>query len=207
MAKLARQPWLLGIFSAAAAAAAVFYHRPGTLLAHLLCLARFCAPVLRAALERKSRHPKALLRGTLAAYLMGFLWFVGNCYWIYQTMLYFGGLPPFISAGILVAYSMVLGLYFAALGLLLTATAKTFRSAHYALVAAPFFWVALELLSARLTKVPWDLLGYSQIDNFLLDQPGSLHRGLWHHFRARSPATRSLPGECSPPHRNAVSQS
>ena len=99
---------------------------------------------------------------------MGFLWFVGNCYWIYQTMLYFGGLPPFISAAILVAYSMVLGLYFGALGLLLTATAKTFRSAHYALVAAPFFWVALELLSARLTKVPWDLLGYSQVDNFLL---------------------------------------
>ena len=115
------------------------------------------------------RHPKALLRATLAAYLMGFLWFCGNCYWIYQTMLYFGGLPPLISAGILVGYSMVLGLYFAALGFLLTATARAFRRhRHYALIAAPFFWVALELLSARLTKVPWDLLGYSQIDNFLL---------------------------------------
>ena len=90
---------------------------------------------------------------------MGFLWFVGNCYWIYQTMLYFGGLPPSISAGILIAYSLVLGLYFAAFGLLLTATAKAFRSPHYALMAAPFFWVALELLSARLTKVPWDLAG------------------------------------------------
>ncbi len=53
-------------------------------------------------------------------------------------------------------------------GLLLTATAKTFRGPHYALLAAPFFWVALEVLSARLTKVPWDLLGYSQVDNFLL---------------------------------------
>jgi apolipoprotein N-acyltransferase len=82
-------------------------------------------------------------------------------------MLYFGGLPPFISAGILIAYSMVLGLYFAALGFLVTATARAFRP-QYALVAAPFFWVALELLSARFTKVPWDLLGYSQIDNFLL---------------------------------------
>jgi apolipoprotein N-acyltransferase len=35
-------------------------------------------------------------------------------------------------------------------------------------MAAPFFWVALELLSARLTKVPWDSLGYAQIDNFVL---------------------------------------
>jgi len=113
-------------------------------------------------------HPKALLRGTLAAYLMGFLWFTGNCYWIYQTMLYYGGLPPLISAGILIAYSLVLGLYFAALGLLVTATARAFRNPSYALLATPFFWVALELLSARLTKVPWDLLGYSQVDNFLL---------------------------------------
>src|SRR6202035_5544068 len=64
--------------------------------------------------------------------------------------------------------SMVLGLYFAALGFLLTAAAKAFHSTPSALLAAPFFWVALELLSARLTKVPWDLLGYSQVDNFLL---------------------------------------
>ena len=78
------------------------------------------------------------MRGTLAAYLMGFLWFAGNCYWIYQTMLYFGGLPPLISAGILIAYSLVLGLYFAALGLLLTATAKAFRSPLYALWLRPF---------------------------------------------------------------------
>ena len=99
---------------------------------------------------------------------MGVLWFAGNCYWIYQTMLYYGGLPPAISAGILIIYSIILGLYFAAFGLLVTATAKAFRSPHYALIAAPFYWVALELLSARLTKVPWDTLGYSQIDNFLL---------------------------------------
>ena len=113
-------------------------------------------------------HPQALLRGTCAAYVMGVLWFAGNCYWIYQTMLYYGGLPPFISAGILIAYSLILGLYFAAFGLLLTATARVFGGARSALLAAPFFWVALELLSARFTKVPWDSLGYAQIDNFLL---------------------------------------
>ena len=126
-------------------------------------------PLFYGLLTRENlNHPKALLRGTLAAYLMGFLWFTGNCYWIYQTMLYYGGLPPVISAGILIAYSLVLGLYFGALGLLITATAKALRSPVSALLAAPFFWVALELLSARFTKVPWDLLGYSQVGNFLL---------------------------------------
>jgi apolipoprotein N-acyltransferase len=126
-------------------------------------------PLFYAVLARENlTHPRALLRATLAGYVMGFLWFTGNCYWIYQTMRYYGGLSPAISAGILIAYSAILGLYFAALGLLLSVTAKVSRRPAYALIAAPFFWVALELLSARLTKVPWDLLGYSQIDNFLL---------------------------------------
>jgi apolipoprotein N-acyltransferase len=168
MAKLARQPWLLGIFSAALLLLPFSIIGPVPFWRTFFAWLAF-VPLFYGLLSRENlSHPKALLRGALAAYLMGFLWFVGNCYWIYQTMLYFGGLPPAISAGILIAYSMVLGLYFGALGLLLTATAKAFRGAHYALLAAPFFWVALELLSARLTKVPWDLLGYSQVDNFLL---------------------------------------
>ena len=167
MASLGRQPWLLGIFSAALLLLPFSIIGPvpfwRTFFAWVAFVPLFCGLLS----ERNLAHPKALLRATLGAYLMGFLWFSGNCYWIYQTMLYFGGLPPFISAGILIAYSMVLGLYFAALGFLVTATARAFRP-QYALVAAPFFWVALELLSARFTKVPWDLLGYSQIDNFLL---------------------------------------
>jgi apolipoprotein N-acyltransferase len=168
MAKLARQPWLLGIVSA------VLLLLPFSIIGPVPYRRTFFAwlafvPLLYGLLSAQNlRHPKALQRGTFAAYVMGVLWFVGNCYWIYQTMLYYGGLPPFISAGILIAYSLILGLYFAAFGLVLTVTARAFRSPHYALLAAPFFWVALELLSARLTKVPWDLLGYSQIGNYLL---------------------------------------
>ena len=168
MARLARQPWLLGIFSAALLLLPFSIIGPvpfwRTFFAWLAFVPLFCGLLS----QEICSHPRALLRATLAAYLMGFLWFCGNCYWIYQTMLYFGGLPPLISAGILIGYSMVLGLYFAALGFLLTAAAKAFRRPPSALLAAPFFWVALELLSARFTKVPWDLLGYSQIDNFLL---------------------------------------
>jgi apolipoprotein N-acyltransferase len=168
MAKLLRQPWLLGIVSA------VLLLLPFSIIGPVPYRRTFFAwlafvPLFYGLLSAQNlRHPKALLRGTFAAYVMGVLWFAGNCYWIYQTMLYYGGLPPFISAGILIAYSLILGLYFAAFGLVLTVTARTFRSGRYALLAAPFFWVALELLSARLTKVPWDLLGYSQIGNYLL---------------------------------------
>jgi apolipoprotein N-acyltransferase len=168
MARLVRQPWLLGIFSAALLMLPFSIIGPVPFWRTFFSWVAF-VPLFYGLLTRENlNHPKALLRGALAAYLMGFLWFTGNCYWIYQTMLYYGGLPPLISAGILIAYSLVLGLYFAALGLLVTATARAFRSPYYALLAAPFIWVALELLSARFTKVPWDLLGYSQVGNFLL---------------------------------------
>jgi apolipoprotein N-acyltransferase len=168
MASLARQPWLLGIVSAGLLLLPFSIIGPvpfwRTFFAWLAFVPLFYGLLAPQNLDR----PHAVLRGTLAAYLMGVLWFAGNCYWIYQTMFYFGGLPPSISAGILAAYSLILGLYFAAFGLLVTAAAKAFRGSHYALIAAPFFWVALELLSARFTKVPWDSLGYAQIDNFLL---------------------------------------
>ena len=168
MTKLAEQPWLLGIASAGLLLLPFSIVGPVPFWRTFFAWVAFL-PLLAGLLSRRNlRHPRALLRGTLAAYLMGFLWFAGNCYWIYQTMLYFGGLPPAISAAILILYSMVLGLYFAAFGLLLIITARVFRSSSYALLLAPFYWVALELLSARLTKVPWDTLGYCQIDNFLL---------------------------------------
>ena len=168
MAKLARQSWLLGICSA------VLLLLPFSIVGPVPFWRTFFGwvafvPLLYGLLSPQSlNQPRAVFGGTLAAYLMGFLWFVGNCYWIYQTMLYYGGLPPLISIGILMAYSMAQGLYFAAFGFLLTVTARAFRTSRAALLAAPFFWVGLEVLSANFTKVPWDLLGYSQVDNFLL---------------------------------------
>jgi apolipoprotein N-acyltransferase len=167
MAKLTRQPWLLGIFSAALLLLPFSIIGPAPYRRTFFAWLAF-VPLFYGLLSGENlRHPKALVRGTFAAYVMGVLWFAGNCYWIYQTMLYYGGLPPFISAGILIAYSLILGLYFAAFGLAVTFTARAFRSSR-ALLAAPFFWVALEVLSARFTKVPWDTLGYSQIGNFTL---------------------------------------
>jgi apolipoprotein N-acyltransferase len=40
---------------------------------------------------------------------------------------------------------------------------------EWALAAAPFLWTALDLLAARFTSVPWDQLGYSQVDNRMVN--------------------------------------
>ncbi|MGH9606246.1 MAG: apolipoprotein N-acyltransferase [Terracidiphilus sp.] len=114
------------------------------------------------------RHP--LRRGFLLGYLCGVLWYIGNCYWIYNTMLMYGDLSRWVAALLLLGFSAVLGLYFGIFGWAVMLVRRATGDTRLALAAAPFFWVAVELAGARITSVPWDQLGYSQVDNTLLTQ-------------------------------------
>jgi apolipoprotein N-acyltransferase len=121
-------------------------------------------PLLFALLdERAAMQPRYLRRAALTGYLCGVLWYILNCYWIYQTMFYYGHVPAAGAAGILVLFSLVLGLYFGLFGLGLAFFRRRFGLST-ALALAPFLWTALELAAARITSVPWDQLGYSQVD-------------------------------------------
>jgi apolipoprotein N-acyltransferase len=122
-------------------------------------------PLLYALLsERSAAHPRYLRRSALIGYLSGLLWYILNCYWIYQTMLHYGNVPPLGSAGIVFLFSAVLGLYFGLFGWLLAYFRRRFGVSR-ALALAPFLWTAIDLAAARITSVPWDQLGYSQVDN------------------------------------------
>jgi apolipoprotein N-acyltransferase len=114
--------------------------------------------------------PHPLRRGFLLAYLCGVLWYAGNCYWVRDTMLRYGDMPPFAPTLLLVGYSLVLGLYFGLFGLGVALVRRASGSMKLALAAAPILWAGLELAAARITSVPWDQLGYSQVDNMLLNQ-------------------------------------
>ena len=125
-------------------------------------------PLLYALLsEGMAGHPRYIRRAALVGWLCGLLWYILNCYWIYQTMHLYAHVAPVGAAGIVFLFSAVLGLYFGAFGLLLAFLRKR-MGAGWALVAAPFLWAALELAAARITSVPWDQLGYSQVDNLWL---------------------------------------
>jgi apolipoprotein N-acyltransferase len=127
-------------------------------------------PLLWAVLSpANASHPRPLRRAFLLAYVCGILWYMGNCYWIYNTMLMYGGLPPAVSFLLLILFSLVLGLYFGLFGLGVAFVQKATGSVRAALLFAPFLWTALELAGARITSVPWDQLGYSQVDNGLLN--------------------------------------
>ena len=115
-------------------------------------------------------EPRPLRRAFLLSYLCGVLWYAGNCYWIYDTMLIHGGLPPLVSALLLAGFSLVLGAYFGLFGLGVLLVRRASGSTRVALAAAPILWVALELAASRITSVPWDQLGYSQVDNQIVNQ-------------------------------------
>jgi apolipoprotein N-acyltransferase len=114
--------------------------------------------------------PRPLRRGFLLGYLCGVLWYIGNCYWVRDTMMHYGDMPPMAPTLLLLGYSLVLGLYFGLFGFFVVLVRRATGSTRLALAAAPILWTALELAAARITSVPWDQLGYSQVDNALVNQ-------------------------------------
>jgi apolipoprotein N-acyltransferase len=125
---------------------------------------------LFAALISNTKTGKSLTlpQGALLGYACGFLWYLGNCYWIYPTMYLYGGLPKPIAAGLLVLFSLYLGFYHALFATIMVACRRSRIGKQGALLLAPFIWVAVELARARITGLPWDLLGIAQVDNPLL---------------------------------------
>jgi len=115
-------------------------------------------------------QPRPLRRSFALAYASGVLWYLGNCYWIRDTMRHYGDLPPFVPDLLLLAFSLVLGLYFGLFGFCVALIRQAGCSARLALAVAPFFWAALELAASRITSVPWDQLGYSQVDNAVVNR-------------------------------------
>ncbi len=117
--------------------------------------------------EEKGGRPLTIRQSAWLGYLCGFLWYLGNCYWIYQTMYLYGGLDKPVAAGILVLFCLYLGLYHALFCGLFGAF-RAYFGVQGALLLSPLAWVAVELARARITGLPWDLLGVAQVDNPLL---------------------------------------
>ena len=112
--------------------------------------------------------PASPAQGFLLGYLCGILWYCGNCYWVYSTMKQYGGISAAGAAGLLLLFSLYLGLYLGFFGLAITLLARWSQRA--ALVLSPVIWVAVELARTRISGFPWDLLGITQVDNIPLSR-------------------------------------
>jgi len=190
--KIHRSAWGLVLLSAALQI--VIFPLPGLFWLSWVAVAPLLVAILRARapetlqldLDGRARLlPATPWQGFALGYACGILWFAGTCYWIFDTMHRYGGLPVPVAALTLLLFCMYVGLYHGMFGLLLALVAgskiagakisgpkiEAARSAaaiRRALGAAPFLWVAVELARTRITAFPWELLGYSQTGNFAL---------------------------------------
>ena len=109
-------------------------------------------------------------QGAALAYVSGFVWYMGSCYWIYQTMHVYGGLAKPVAAVIVALFSLYVGLYHALFGALVATVRNSKLGRQGALLLVPVLWVAVELARSRITSFPWNLLGITQVDNPVLRQ-------------------------------------
>ena len=173
MRKIRRNAWLLALLSASLQI--LSFPLPGLYVFSWIALAPLVVAILRARIpetiqldESQKLIPATPWQGFLLGYTCGIVWYIGTCYWVYDTMHQYGGLASPIALFVLLLFALYLGLYHGAFGLLLSLLARRDSYNRLALVAAPFLWVALELLRTRISGFPWDLLGITQIDNIPL---------------------------------------
>jgi apolipoprotein N-acyltransferase len=102
----------------------------------------------------------------LIAWVCGVVWYLGTCYWIYPVMHGYGNLGVVAATLITILYCLIMGMHHGAFGLLVVMMARRAGTGNRRpLLAAPFFWVAIEFFRDRFTGVPWLPLGGAQTDN------------------------------------------
>lgn len=173
MLKIRKQAWLLALLSAALQV--LSFPLPNLYSLSWIALAPLLVAILRARCpetlqldEAQKLLPARPAQGFLLGYTGGVLWYLGTCYWVFDTMHQYGGLRIPVALLVLVLFALYLGLYHGFFGLLVALLVSKKGSHRLALVSAPFLWVAVELARTRISGFPWDLLGITQVGNIPL---------------------------------------
>jgi apolipoprotein N-acyltransferase len=182
--RIPSQAWLLAILSGILQV--LIFPSPSLPFLAWVALAPLLVAILRngamnsEVLDASGENLSAITTGQAfwLGYVCGFLWYLGSCYWIYNTMHLYGELSPALSVGILILFALYVALYHGLFAALLAKIAKPRgdlsdprtrqKAMRRALYSIPFLWVAVELARTHVTGFPWDLLGTSQVGNIPL---------------------------------------
>ncbi len=99
----------------------------------------------------------------------GFIFQIGNLYWIFHVIEHYTKLPVILAAGVLVLLCAALSLFWGSFGALLGFT-RARLGMHAAMLIAPFLWIVLEWLRLHGTQFPWCFVGYSQYNHIRIAQ-------------------------------------
>jgi apolipoprotein N-acyltransferase len=134
-----------------------------------IAIAPLLFALIRVGMTLDGRGWPAFKRGFLLGLVCGVIYYAGSCYWMGEVMYNYGGISGVVAALIMIAFSLAAGSAEALFGGLLAFIASRRGWAARALVLAPVFWVAMELLyRSRIWSFPWDLLGTALVDNIPL---------------------------------------
>jgi apolipoprotein N-acyltransferase len=110
--------------------------------------------------------PAHIGQAFVLGWVAGTITYAGTCYWVYNVMHLYGGLPRAVSVLLWALFSLYIGLHQALFAALVAWAAEARAGfSRKALFLAPFLWVAVELLRTFLVGFPWDLLGTAQVGN------------------------------------------
>ena len=100
------------------------------------------------------------------AFWFGVGLFLSGTYWIYISVVIYGGAPTWIALLLMVSLVLIMSIYVGITGWLISRLAS--GEPWFLLVAAPAAWVIVEWLRGwLLSGFPWMSLGYSQVDSWL----------------------------------------
>jgi len=164
--KISARAWLLALASAALQVMLFLYAEFSALSWVAL------APLLVALmLPVSSGEPLKGRQAFLLGWACGIAFYIGSCYWMYHVVGTYGGVPAIVAAGVLVLFSLPMGLHHAVFATVSVRLARTERIGVVgALALAPVLWTAVELGRTLFTGVPLNLLGTAQVDNIPLTQ-------------------------------------
>ncbi|OGQ57902.1 MAG: apolipoprotein N-acyltransferase [Deltaproteobacteria bacterium RIFCSPLOWO2_02_FULL_53_8] len=115
--------------------------------------------------------------GFLIGLVCGSLFFVGDVYWVVNSMYYYGGVPIWISVPVMLGLAALLACYIAFFGLFVVSVSGA--SSMVRLIAIAAAWTSLEYLRGHLfTGFPWSLLAYTQMDWAAIIQIADI-TGVW----------------------------
>jgi apolipoprotein N-acyltransferase len=101
----------------------------------------------------------------------GSVFFYVSCYWLTYSMIHYGGLPILLAYLLLIPGALVVGVFPGLFALLLALAIQ--KWGHIAILLAPVFWTALELIRLSVTGQLWNALGYSQAYHSMLIRPAA----------------------------------
>jgi apolipoprotein N-acyltransferase len=177
--QIRKEAWLLVLLSAALQI--LSFPLPGLYILSWISVAPLLIALLHARTpetlqldESRKFLPARPWQGFLLGYACGVLWYMGTCYWVYDTMHQYGGLSAPVGLFVLLLFALYLGLYHGLFGLLVSVLARKDSGNRLALLSVPFLWVAIELARTRVSGFPWDLMGITQVDNIPLTRIATL---------------------------------